>query len=451
MAHGFSRDRWYNYIAERSHPPVASAIVEKPEYDPDHVYAWKPANNYKGWKLIVRGEAGVDDAEVIQSAIDSIDSGIIFIKEGLYNISDTIKGKSFILIEGEGRNSTILKWTGVEHGLMFDFRECSRFGFRQIRLNGNNLADTLIKTGSSGRTRYLTLERIDFYNTLGPALDLGLKDGLYTDDTTIIDPEFRNCYIGIAHPYSMVRIFGGGFGGSNAHTHILIKTDPNLAFGIKCYGTVFSDSVYDIEIHGDDPLGVFLFDGCWFEQTERSIFAKTVSTTPKHIKSITFVECEFGVDTIHDESYAIIDLTNCQTCLKFIGGLISLASGKTFTIKLNDNWNSFYALGTHNADKIQVTGTGSFARGFVRTNTLNARFTNSGTATFSGDGSTTQFKIAHGLVSTPDKGKTRVWALSPDAADNFWIDVDDTYIYVNYKTAPPSGTDNVVLGWYAEV
>ena len=76
---------------------------------------------------------------------------------------------------------------------------------------------------------------------------------------------------------------------------------------------------------------------------------------------------------------------------------------------------------------------------------------NSGTATFSGDGSTTQFKIEHGLVTTPSKAKTRVWALSADAAGDFWIDVDDTYIYVNYKTAPPSGTNNIVLGWEAEV
>ena len=76
---------------------------------------------------------------------------------------------------------------------------------------------------------------------------------------------------------------------------------------------------------------------------------------------------------------------------------------------------------------------------------------NMGTATFSGDGGTTQFAIAHGLVTTPDKSKTKVWTLSADAAGDFWIDVDDTYIYVNYKTAPPSGTSNIVLGWEAEV
>ena len=76
-------------------------------------------------------------------------------------------------------------------------------------------------------------------------------------------------------------------------------------------------------------------------------------------------------------------------------------------------------------------------------------YKNSGTATFSSDGTTTQFSIAHGLVSTPSK--VLVTPMSADAAGDFWIDVDDTYIYVNYKTAPPSGTDNIVLGWEAEV
>jgi len=60
------------YIFGRLHPPVASAVVEIPEYDPDHVYAWKPANNWKGWELLARGEAGVDDADVIQNAVDHV-------------------------------------------------------------------------------------------------------------------------------------------------------------------------------------------------------------------------------------------------------------------------------------------------------------------------------------------------------------------------------------------
>jgi len=71
-----------------------------------------------------------------------------------------------------------------------------------------------------------------------------------------------------------------------------------------------------------------------------------------------------------------------------------------------------------------------------------------GTATFSGDGTTTQFKIAHGLVSKP--AKILITPGSSDAKGTFYVTADNTYIYVNYASAPPSGTNNIVLYWYAE-
>ena len=74
---------------------------------------------------------------------------------------------------------------------------------------------------------------------------------------------------------------------------------------------------------------------------------------------------------------------------------------------------------------------------------------NSGKATFSGDGTTTQFTIAHGLVSTPSK--VVVTPASADASGSFYVTADATNIYVNYSTAPPAGTANVILYWWAEV
>ena len=74
---------------------------------------------------------------------------------------------------------------------------------------------------------------------------------------------------------------------------------------------------------------------------------------------------------------------------------------------------------------------------------------NGGTATFNGDGTTTQFKIAHGLASTPSR--VIVTPASADASGSFYVTADSTYIYVNYFTAPPAGTNNVVIYWYAEV
>jgi len=74
---------------------------------------------------------------------------------------------------------------------------------------------------------------------------------------------------------------------------------------------------------------------------------------------------------------------------------------------------------------------------------------NSGTATFSGDGTTTQFTIAHGLVGAPKVAN--VTPASNDAKGSFYVTADATNIYVNYATAPPSGTNNVVLYWSASM
>jgi hypothetical protein len=74
---------------------------------------------------------------------------------------------------------------------------------------------------------------------------------------------------------------------------------------------------------------------------------------------------------------------------------------------------------------------------------------NGGTATFSGNGSTTTFTIAHGLASTPTK--VLVTAGSSAAKGDFYVTASATNITVTYGTAPASGTNNVILNWYAEV
>jgi hypothetical protein len=81
--------------------------------------------------------------------------------------------------------------------------------------------------------------------------------------------------------------------------------------------------------------------------------------------------------------------------------------------------------------------------------TVRYRKRNSGSATFSGDGTTTQFRIQHNLEATPNK--VIVTPASRDATGQFYVTADNTYIYVNYLTAPPSGTNNVVLNWYSEI
>ena len=72
---------------------------------------------------------------------------------------------------------------------------------------------------------------------------------------------------------------------------------------------------------------------------------------------------------------------------------------------------------------------------------------NGGKASFDGDGSTTSFKITHGLGATPTVALVgKAVSGLPDI--DYW-DVDTTYITVYFKSAPPSGTGNVILWWLA--
>jgi len=83
---------------------------------------------------------------------------------------------------------------------------------------------------------------------------------------------------------------------------------------------------------------------------------------------------------------------------------------------------------------------------------------NSGTATFDGDGTTTDFSIgAHGLAITdPSKIVVKVTPISSDAIAASpcvgYVDpADNTKIRVKFASAPASGTGNVKIVWEAQV
>jgi len=74
---------------------------------------------------------------------------------------------------------------------------------------------------------------------------------------------------------------------------------------------------------------------------------------------------------------------------------------------------------------------------------------NSGTATFSGTGAQTVFTIAHGCALVPTH--VSLEAKTADASGVKYWSADGTNITVTFITAPPAGTDNVVIGWKGEV
>ena len=72
----------------------------------------------------------------------------------------------------------------------------------------------------------------------------------------------------------------------------------------------------------------------------------------------------------------------------------------------------------------------------------------SGQATFSGNGTKTQFQIPHGVGEKPSTWK--IEAVSPDATQPSHASADSSNITVFYDSPPPSGTNNVTLNWAAK-
>jgi hypothetical protein len=141
-----------------------------------------------------------------------------------------------------------------------------------------------------------------------------------------------------------------------------------------------------------------------------------------------------GVDLGVNAGYSIIEgnrFENCGAGVKFSGAAqyVSIVRNRFISVT-----NPIYG----------TPGGGSEIR-----RNIGYASENGGLAVFSGDGTRTQFTIAHGLASTPSK--ILVTPGSSDAKGAFYVTADSSNIYVNYATAPPSGTNNVVLYWYAEI
>jgi len=81
-------------------------------------------------------------------------------------------------------------------------------------------------------------------------------------------------------------------------------------------------------------------------------------------------------------------------------------------------------------------------------NNVQKLFENSGTATFTGDGTTTVFNIAHGLVSTPTFYSATPLTLAARA--DHLLSADATNIIVTFDVAPALGA-SIQFSWKAEV
>jgi len=110
MSHGWSRDRWEEYLFDRIGLPLANAVVYQAK---GKTIAKVWSEQRERFRRVAQKKAGVDDASVIQSALDA--GGRIVIKDGEYTIASppaavTVNKKC--IMEGKSLN-TILKGIAI--------------------------------------------------------------------------------------------------------------------------------------------------------------------------------------------------------------------------------------------------------------------------------------------------------------------------------------------------
>jgi hypothetical protein len=176
-----------------------------------------------------------------------------------------------------------------------------------------------------------------------------------------------------------------------------------------------------------------------------------------------FIGALFGADTAASGVLTYTDANSVDNRVFMTAEDSTTTAAEAADIFINTD-KSFWVI---NADKLRVRGgynqiflndsstlveyfTNGYNQIFQRgIKTHHRGIENSGTATFSGDGSTVAFSFAHGLAATPTHVK--IGAKSDDAAGDWKWSADATNVTITFMTAPASGTNNVVFSWEAQV
>jgi len=463
--------------------PPYSAIVCK-----DGSTVW--AEDASG-KTIASGESGVDDASVIQSAINAIDKGKISLSANDFTLATPIKLKSFISLIGQGPRCTRLL---IKEGNTHAIEIYGDSAASEDRVQRVEIRDLSICQASGGIDKNLDGCRIKWAELLyinnvyidwvgGRGFDIqSLWESFFTnlriiagnvdfgtEAVRITDTEggtvndssnhliFENIIIG---GYGRLVTIEGHSNASAPHgiTFINVESESPLDSNVD-YAYYFNwaylikmSQVHNFNIHSNifyvkDISRLFISDSEFminntisgkqgFEISNSRLYlvnsrftatGRVIATPTTFIQEIKAANCKF-TSLESDATYWLQALDK----IMFVSCEFEGASG-CYGLHVNGADNGCYLENIHSTPNTSIKDA----------------IKNSGTATFSGDGTTTQFSIAHGLVSTPTK--VLVTPMTADAASDFYVTADDTNIYINYKSAPPSGTDNLKFSWLAEV
>jgi len=356
----------------------------------------------------------IDAATVIQSPLDALYDigGTIYIAKGVYEITSTLKIHHNINLIGAGRGD----FDGEPKGTVLKLADNANTDLIQQALPTGNAFFTIAN---------MTLNGNSANNTSGKGINL----------ENCILAEIRNIQIR-NFPDMPLRIYGGTTV-TVRDVHVTSCPVPSPAAAVYIHGCnhrIFGLTVENITTQ------VF---GAWisgFGHTVHGLYSESNFYGIKfdELKD-SFVSGVFVESTTSAGGESISTNAGTLNCV-FAG------------IRVD---KKFYLYGDNNV----VAGfTGTLVNNATNSIILDKNYRRSGTATFSGDGTTTDFPIGdHGLTITdPTRIVVKVTPISNDAIAASpcvgYVDpADPTKIRVKFASPPTSGTNNVQIIWEAQV
>ena len=470
------------------------------------------AEDYRG-KKIAEGEAGVDDASVIQSAVDV--GGKIVIRKGLYILKHKISIPSNTYLEilgtlklADAENDHVLYIPSNAHDIVIDGKRIGVVGGNRENQTGGvlggivapnkcNAHRIIIQGIKVTNCKNWPLNLVDVHDVIVRECEFSYSGNSPEIAGTDVDSAYNCWFINcVAHDIDDhgITLYGGvwksGVVGCISYrnaTGISCLNDsatPNPEHDIViAHNICYENGSYGIDIIGieNDNYNILIANNITFKNNQNN---GTLSSEINLIGSRLFCEGNIIHSTYGTSEVSGINVGGTGPHFIRNNAIFNIGQGGTKgngifiqdtagDIVIENNYigdtqenptmhnciivwlgetvsgyliikNNYF--GAQPTRKINIAGT---ANNRIIKHNFGYITENSGTATFNGDGSTTQFSIAHGLVSTPSK--VLVTPMTADAAGDFYVTADADYIYINYKTAPPSGTDNVKVSWYAEV
>jgi len=390
--------------------------------------ALTPGRTWKE-KIVLKGEFELGDTLIPNDYTEIEICGKLRLKDGVNKPIFTITDKSNIEIYGGELDGNAANQTVAIQGVRIysDNKSCENIIVRDIFVH--DFSGHLIIASSSG-TYYN--KNIVFYNILGenPGADYGTAIMYYVETGQM----------------SNIRCYGGKYG-----VEAVYGKNINI------------ENVYSYGLSGDNRFGAAATETPTLENiTVTNLVAENCATGIQvglNVKDIVISNCVIKNPTNYGmwiSSSALVE--NC----KIVGGSEGIRLNgneikiKGCEIKDSDNYGVRESSGVdYNIIEGNIFRNIPTPIYKVGANTIIRRnigyvTENSGTATFIGDGTTTSFNIAHGLVSTPNYWSVEEVSSAAGAAEISYATVSSSSITVHFKSAPASSS-TVIVSWYAEV